>query len=253
MENAFVFKDISINLADEVNPSKFLALRATASKAKDIKMLFLEFGYDLKKVPGAFLKMFTLNDKEMEELESVLTEIDGLKLGNLELRTVFNNNLSVLAFKRVFLERVKYCLDNKVPFLREDNTFIKELYDTEAFAHYTAKATRLEDVKTVQEVEAKKDMPMLDFEDFEVKNEILKTLTEISRNASDPSITFIVSTIMNNLDEVIAKDNKAYKIVGIRHLVEDALQGINLDGELQYLIDNEILKAFPNVTSERGL
>ena len=113
-------------------------------------------------------------------------------------------------------------------YLKEDNTFRSELDTTEAFAEYTARATSLEDVKTVQEVE-QMEQKGLDEEDNAIKYDILKTLTEINKN---------------------------YRIMGTRHLVENALQGINLDSELEYLINKEILTAFPDskeMNNERGV
>ncbi len=247
----FKFKDNTEFVLDEgVNPNKFLALRVVATRPKDVKVLFLENGYDLTTVPGEFLKVCTFNDKEIAELDQVLKEIE-----ELGLKAVFNLNLKVQSFKRIFLERVKYCIHNNVEYLKEDNTFRSELDTTEAFAEYTARATSLEDVKTVQEVE-QMEQKGLDEEDNAIKYDILKTLTEINQNAIDPSVTFIISTIMTNLDEVIAKDNKNYRMMGTRHLVENALQGINLDSELEYLINKEILTAFPDskeMNNERGV
>ena len=247
----FKFKDNTEFVLDEgVNPNKFLALRAVSTRPKDIKVIFLEQGYDLKVVPGEFLKVFAFNDKEIDELTGVLKEIE-----ELGLKAIFNLNLRVQTFKRTFLERVKYCIHNNVTYLNEDNTFRPELNNAEAFAEYTAKATPLEEVKTVQEVE-ELEKGKLDEEDNAIKYSILKTLTEINQNATDSSITFIISTIMANLDDVIAKDNKNYRVMGTKHLIENALQGVNLDDELEYLINKEILTSFPGskeVNSERGM
>ena len=49
---------------------------------------------------------------------------------------------------------------------------------------------------------------------------------------------------------------KNYRVMGTKHLIENALQGVNLDDELEYLINKEILTSFPGskeVNSERGM
>ena len=247
----FKFKDNTEFTLDEgVNPNKFLALRAIAVKPKDIKMMFLENGYDLALVSGEFLKIGTFNDKEIGELQEVLKEIE-----ELGLKAIFNLNLRVQVFKRTFLERVKYCVHNNIQYLNEDNTFKSQLNSAEEFAKFTASMPKIEESKPAV-AEEKQDASKLDDEDNTVKYNILKTLTEINQNAIDPSITFIISTIMTNLDEVILKDNKNYRVMGTRHLIEDALQGVNLDSELEYLINKEILTSFPDskeLNNERGM
>jgi len=188
-----------------------------------IKDLFETHGYDLSIIPGAFLKIFTLNDKEISELEKSLTRID-----ELGLTEIISTNLKVATFKPTFVGRLEYCLNNNVPFLNEDNSIVSMLYNSEVYAQYTAKATPIEEVKTVQEIEENppfydKDniVTLLDEEDLIIQKEIIKTLTEINReNKDDMTLKFIISTIIANLDSVIANDNKNYRFMGTEHIIE---------------------------------
>ena len=115
---------VTLNLKDDVHGEYFLANRSLGKNANQIKDLFLEHGYDLVEIPGEFIKIFSFDDKEVFELTKVLDEID-----RLGLREIFNANLRVSSFRQSFLDRVKMCLDKKVPILNSDNTFIKSLLE----------------------------------------------------------------------------------------------------------------------------
>ncbi len=231
----FKFVNSKISLNEDVDANKFLANRVVAKNVQQIKDLFLEHGYDLTKVPGEFVKTLTLNEKEAVELSAVLDEID--KLG---LKDIFNYNLRPSSFKRSFLDRVKYCLENHLPFLNGDNTFIADLKNDN------------------MEVERKEDIAPsysnteLDEEDLEVKSNIIKTLGEINERATDTMLTFIISSIITNLDMAIKKSAKNYRVLGLRSVVEEALMGVALTPEMQELVNNDILNAFPK-EEERGL
>ena len=76
----------------------------------------------------------------------------------------------------------------------------------------------------------------------------------INENNDDPTLTFVISSIIANLDGVILSDNKAYRTMGVRHLIENALQGISLDPVMQSVVDTKILVNFPlEPNMERGI
>ena len=236
----FKFVNTKISLDEGVLADKFLANRAIARNPEQVKAIFIEHGYDLTNVPGEFVKTLTFDDKEMYELGEVLDEIH--KLG---LREIFNANLRPSSFKRSLLERVKHCLDNNIPFVNSDNTFVDSLVKDEIEA--------LEENKTIQEdTPSISNNTALDMEDLEVKSEIIKVLGEINAKSNDPVVTFITTSIINNLDMAIMKSAKEYRVLGLRSIIENALVGVVLDPEMQELVNNEILSAFP-LEEERGL
>ena len=95
----------------------------------------------------------------------------------------------------------------------------------------------------------------LDEEDNMVRSDILKTLLEVKEeNKDDFTFGFLITSIIANLDNVIASDNKEYRITGNKHIIERALEGISLTPDMQSEIDNKILSAFPDVNDlERGV
>ena len=237
----FKFVNTKITLEEGIAPEKFLANRAVAKNPEQIKSLFLEHGYDISNVPGEFIKTLSFDDKEAYELSEVLDEIDALGL-----KDVFNANLRPASFRRSFLERVKYCLDNHIPFLNSDNTFIATLRNDDL-----APAVE-QNIEPIVSAPAPEDASSLDAEDLEVKSSIIKTLSEINEKASEPMLTFIISSIISNLDMAINKSAKEYRTLGLRSIITNALVGVTLTPEMQDLIDHEILSAFP-LEEERGL
>ena len=233
----FKFVNTKITLKEGIAPEKFLANRAVAKNPERIKNMFLEHGYDISSAPGEFIKTLSYDEKEAYELSEVLDEIE-----QLGLKDVFNANLRPASFKKSFVERVKTCLENHTPFLNSDNTFIRQLNSPDAFKDYTT-SMPLKD--TEEKIE-------LDMEDTMVKHKIMETLGEIGNDEQNPVLTAIISNIYTHLDEVIKKDEKKYKVMGIRHLVEDALVG-EIDPVMQSVFDTKVLVAFPENEMERGL
>ena len=245
----FKFQDGTELILDEgVDVTKFLANRG-APQAKEVEKLFKKYGYNLDTIPGNFLKMFTVDAKELHELSLVLEEIANLsEKYNLDLKSIFEANLRVQIFKRVFLERIKDCLEKGIPFVNSDNTFVKDLTRPTSFADYT------EAMPKANKKEAEIENINLDEEDTAVKYEIIKELGKISENSQDSTLTFIISSIISNLDEAIFKAHKSYRFMGTRHIVEDALQGVVLDANMQEVFDKQVLVNFPiQENVERGI
>ena len=93
------FMDMGIKTEEGVLLTKYLIAihKAQENIAMDIKNKFVSHGYSLDAVPGEFVKMFTMNEKEVAELGAVLDEIN-----ELGLKDIFNYNLRPVSFKRGF-------------------------------------------------------------------------------------------------------------------------------------------------------
>ena len=250
------FMGLGMQFEEGVDLSKYLTSIHIAKEEQVLKLkkTFEEHGYNINKIPGEFVKIFTSNEKELVEIDNVIKEVE-----RLGLKEIFNANLKPATFTLTMLERVKYCLNNNIPFVNSDNTFTDAMWNKESFGEHTAK-TPLNEVSTKSLEEAPNfnevNIPtVLDEEDLSVKNEIIKTLTEINRNnPGDGTLTFIISSMITNLDSVIANDKKNYRIMGTKHLVEDALQGMMLTPEIEDIINQKVLVAFNNVEGKnRGV
>ena len=76
------FMDLGIKTEEGVLITKYLIdmYIANSDIAKRVKQEFVNHGYNLDIVPGEFLKIFTMNEKELAELGKILVEIDELGL-----------------------------------------------------------------------------------------------------------------------------------------------------------------------------
>ncbi len=252
MNNKFKCTDGTIiTLANDVDPSKFLANKDLTSNAGKIIDLFLNRGYDMSTIPGAFIKILSASEKELNELPNILDEIE--KLG---LKEIFNANLEVRSFTATFLNRIKEAMAKGIPFVNPDNTFVKEIKYAEDFKNFSVGFTANQNPTPIMENNPTPiEINELDAEDLKVKSDIISRLGEINSLNPDSTLTFIISSIISNLDMSLKTDNKAYKTLGERHLVENALQGVALTPEMQNMINTTILAAFPdnNLTMERGI
>ena len=253
MNNKFKCPDGTIiTLAPDVDPNKFLANKNMTPNAGKVMDLFLNRGYEMSAIPGSFIKMLSASEKELSELPNILDEID-----KLNLKEIFNANLEVRSFTPSFLNRVKEAMEKGIPFVNPDNTFIKEIKTAEDFKSFTVEAKEAPNNGVVDNpsIVEPHEVKQLDVEDLNVKSNIISRLGEINSLNSDSTLTFIISSIIANLDSVLSNDNKAYRILGERHIVESALQGVALTPEMQNMINNTILAAFPenNMNMERGI
>lgn len=272
-----IFKDgTGIGLREDVENSRFLADRALADRevtvsSSEVKELFLNHGYDLDAVDGSFLKMFTVNAKELKGIKDSLVEIE-----RMGLQEIFNKNLDYIVFTSGFVSRVDYCLKNQIPFLSEDNRFVSFLRYKTTFDMYVANLTNsmsntvasnqvvensisqevmVTPMDLIQEQTQEQVSPqelVLDTEDLMVREELLRTLIKLREECNDGTLKFIITSIIANLDSVIALDKKAYKTVGTRHLIYNALSGVVITPDMQEDI-NSILGMFPEMSNERGL
>lgn len=264
-------KKFGIKPRNGIDISKALPAISIADEdhVKRVIDLFEKHGYDIHEIPLSFYRMFTKKDKgnvnELEELEAVLTVIDEMDFQiseDVSLKTLFQTDLRYGCFTPEFIARLKFCIANNINYAYEDNTFIGALFEADVFAAYTVqtpveelqKATELKENDyipfvrdNIAEQESKNVEPMTltDPEDLNVRTEIIYTLTKaMGDNQNDHTFDFLVTNIIANLNDVIAMDNKEYRVLGTRHLVENALQGVNITPELQDELDDKILKAF---------
>lgn len=263
-----IFKDgTGIELAEDVENSRFLAVREIATAPGQVKELFESYGYNVKKVPGSFLKMFTVNAKELKKVSDVLEEIEAKGL-----KEIFNVNLDYIVFTKEFFDRVKYCMDNQIPFLSEDNRFVSFLRYKTVFDNYVANLTSnvqisnamvgradeavvvtpMEQIQEEVQEQVSTQELVLDTEDLMVREELLRTLIKLREECNDGTLKFIITSIIANLDSVIAVDNKLYKTKGTRHLIKNAIYGVSITPDMQEDI-NSILNMFPEIDEERGL
>lgn len=268
-----IFKDgTGIGLQQDVENSRFLVDRVLAGTPSEVKELFVSHGYNLNAVNGSFLKMFTVNARELKAVSDVLVEIDAMGL-----QEVFNANLDYIVFTKGFLDRVKYCIQNNIPFLSNDNVFVSFLRYKTTFEAYVANlasnvgrnstasnqavvssasqevvVTPMELIQEQTQEQVNPQELVLDTEDLMVREELLRALIKLREECNDGTLKFIITSIIANLDSVIALDRKAYKTRGTRHLILNALSGVSIVPDMQEDI-NSILGMFPEISDERGL
>lgn len=246
---------------------------ASFDRANGICDLLESHGYTINALPGEFIKVFTMNANEIAELEQVLNEIDALNL-----KDVFQNNLRVVCFKKVFLDRLKVFLTNNLAFLNEDNTFIselynisfasriqfcidngfifmngnkfiKELYDAEDFGSYTA-GKPLQEIRSAEEVRepvamnAEDLQAKMDPEDRQVYNQIIESLNYlVLQNTTNEYLPTVVRNITDKVKEAILR--KEYRFLPLRDVIDGVMfDGIDVTPEMEN-IRELVLSAFP--------
>lgn len=228
------FMDLGIKLDEGVLITKHLMNipLANPENASRIKGLFESHNYKMDTIPGAFLKIFTLNEREIADLEKVLNEIDELKMQDL-----FDKNKKVAYFKRTFLEQLSWCMNNGVPFLNSDNTFASFFDNAELFAEYTASVPK-EQVKSTLD-------PELTIEDKQVYNEIIQKLNYlILANPMDAKLTEVVNNTLKKVVEPITR--KEYKFLGIYEMVENVMfDGLDITPEENERITELVSSVLP--------
>ena len=185
-----------------------------------------------------------MNEKEIAEISSVLDEIE-----ERGLKDVFQANLRPLSFKRSFFERIKFCINNKFPYLNEDNTFISELNDAKAFAEYTAHKP-VEMIKTVQELDKENESNQIDSlndldpEDRQVYNKIIERLSYLTLQY--PTNEKLIDVINNIKIKVIdSLKRKEYHFLPIDDIVSSVMfEGIDVTPEIENIRDL-VLSALP--------
>ncbi len=242
------FTELGIKLDEGVLITKYL-MNLPMAKYENAKKILNDFtsnGYNIEIVPGEFVKIFTMNDKEIAELSSVLEEIN-----ERGLKEIFQANLRPGSFKRGFLERVKFCIVNNFPYLNEDNSFIYELYNPQAFAEYTSHKP-VSMIKTAQEVDRveneklnlEAEIANMDLEDKEVYDYVINNLSYlILQQPTNEDLVKIVNNIKVKLINTLK--SKGYRFLPLTDIIEDVMfEGLEVTPEMESVKD-VILNAFP--------
>ncbi len=242
------FRDLGIRTEEDVLITKFLADIHIASydNAKRVKEEFTRHGFEVATVPGEFLKILTMNEREIGELEQVLDEIVALGL-----KDVFQNNLRPACFKRDFLERVKFCMNNNIMYVNEDREFRPELYNKILFAEYSTKKP-LKEIKTAQEIaEEENRLELLDPEDRQVYNQILENLNFlVLRNATNEYLPQVVDNISKKVVGALAR--KEYRFLPLSDIVASVMfEGLDVTPQMES-VRELVISAFPEEIEKRG-
>ena len=244
--------------------------------ASKVKKAFVDHGYSLDVVPGEFLKIFTMNEKELGELNKMLTEID-----DLGLKSIFQNNLRPASFKKSFVDSLEIFINLNMPYLNEDNTFIpevyrigfagrleycvnngllymnpdrtfrQELYDINKFTDYVNHGQeKNSSVETEQNVAVDK-VSQMDEQDKQVYDGIVICLNRLI--LSDSTNTFLVQVVKNILDKVPDSIlRKEYQFLDITEIVEKVMfddmnvapEMLNEAENVKNLISQALIKQF---------
>ena len=252
------FMDLGVRTDEGVLITKYLMdmYIAKSDTARSVKNEFVSHGYALDVVPGEFLKIFTMNEKEVAELDKVLTEIE-----ELGLKEVFQANLRPSSFKRGFLERVKFCVANDFQFYNEeDHAFIKELYRGEEFAEYTSHKP-ITSIKTAQELDQmgihmEDSLADLDPEDRQVYNQVVERLNYLI--LENPTNAYLPQLVSNATQKLVgALKRKEYRFLSLSEVVLGVMfDGIDVTPEMESVHDL-VASAFPEENKDlnegRGL
>ena len=259
-------RDLRLKLADGVEAPKFDANRVIATIPKNVLSLFLEYGIDLKaECPGAFLKAFTVNERELEEIRGNLKRLSDLDL--IEVIKANPSNLQIRVFKTSFMKRFVELIQKGTPYLNADNSFVDYLLNNE-MDKIPAKITETELVNAQIEHEANKPfieqnnsfkvemnvgatsdrLAEMTPEDRQVYNEIVEKLNYlVLANPMDTVLATVVNNAISKAAEAILRQELKWGIEP-REMIEsvmfDGLETmIGLDKDR---IASLVLGAFPN-------
>ncbi len=190
----------------------------------------------LETVPCSFLKVFCKDGRELEDMNNALAEINALNLKDL-----FMSDIKAAHFTMAYVSRVKEALSLGLAITNQDGRLVSQLNNQETFEAY-------KNQRPVQSqsssLENKEDNFYLDMEDLQVKDTMMRTLSELKMNETDGTLGFIINHIENNLDMVIKNDNKRYLVEGFTHLIDNALDGLKLTMDMQNILNMKVYPAF---------
>ena len=232
---------------------------ATKEGADAVYDLFVNHGYRIDVIPSEFYKIFSMNDRERAELETLVLP----KIEELGLKEVFQANLRPASFKRNFVARVEFCKNNGFSVCNEENVFHEVLYRADTFAEYTAHKP-LDMIKTAQELDPnileeskniEQTLANLDDEDRQVYNEIVTNLNYlILRNPTIEYLPMLVNNITKNVIPSLIR--KEYRFLPLNDIVTSVMfDGVDVTPEMEGAHDL-VLSAFPEekeMNEGRGL
>lgn len=234
----YKFRGLKVSLPDGVDNNKFGALLPVAVTPDKVKEVFEKYGYDLSEVPGVFLKAFSMNEKELAEVEANLVKIE--KMG---MKAVFENNLRLRYFRNSFMVKLEKCMQAGLPYLNSDNTFAAFFDSEETFEDYMRRRSILDNKENINKETSQIEMSP---EDKQVYNEIVERLNYlVLANPMDTMLATVVNNAIAKVVEAILR--KEYKFLGIKEMVESVMfDGLDVTPEDNDRITNLVLGAFPD-------
>lgn len=228
-------KDTTLNLANGVDPNKFITVRPIAVSASAVKEAFTRHGYNLDEMPGVFVKAFNLNAQELREVEDNLQRID-----ELGMQEVFNKNLKIKYFRNKFIERLVWCINHGLPYLNQDGTFAAFFDDAEEYAKYTA-SVPMEKVKTREEVD---NNPEMTDEGRQVYNEVVERLNYLV--LENPTDEYLVQVVNNACQKVVPAIIRCeYRYINLYDMIESIMfDGLDVTPEQEDRIKGLVSGAF---------
>ncbi len=228
---------VILEFEEGVNPEHFYQDTVFDVRTKEIRDLFENYGYQLSVIPGDFVKAFTA-DKEVGEYRKALEEIEVMGL-----QPLFKANLRVAHFKMAFVDRVRFCLQNNIPFLNSDNTFVKVLYFDEDFKEYVADKMQ-ESENSKNQALSNEDLAgkIANMDEFEIGlyNSVAEKLNYlILANTTNPSLVNIInSTIKKFADAISEKDYQYFSTEEILRNIMRDLQIVPESVEYRTILDS---------------
>lgn len=251
----FKFRGLKVNLPDGVDAPKFDVSRVIANIPEEVFKLFQGYGIDLKEeCPGAFIKGFTLNEKELAEVSENLKRYQ--ELGLIDVIKANPKNLQIRTFKNSFMKRLVELVQKGKPYLNSDNSFadfivrneIDKIIEEEINEEVTQASGN---ITFGVEYETSKDRiedptSQMSPEDRQVYNEIIEKLNYlVLANPMDTGLANVVNNATAKVTDAILR--KEYKFLGIREMVESVMfDGMNVTPEDNERITSLVLGAFPD-------
>lgn len=255
------FNIIASKLPEGVDRNKYISLASITNNAEEVEALFKQYGYDLSNISGAFVKIYTLDKKEIKELEAVLNRIDELGLQN-----AFQINLGLGYFTKSFIEKIEYAFNNHMPFQNPDGSFIrvfeayKEVGTNEEeqakdrdLAQHEVVMVPAEQLKSTEEIQnseysnADPRQGMTD-EQRQVYNTIVEKLSYLRmENMKDERIEMIdqvIRNIIRNLGPAILR--KEHEFLGINDMIKNIMfEGLDVNPVANLQMEELIDGVFP--------
>lgn len=246
----FKFRGLKVSLPEGVDAPKFDVSRVIANIPEEVYKLFQGYGIDLKEeCPGAFIKGFTLNEKELAEVSENLKRYQ--ELGLIDIIKANPKNLQVRVFKSTFMKRLVARLQEGQPYLNSDNSFADFLLKNE-MDKIPTQVAQTDLINAQVSYEANKEITnaeqvtQMSPEDKQVYNEIVEKLNYlILANPMDTGLATVVNNAIAKVADAILR--KEYKFLGIKEMVESVMfDGIDVTPEDNERITNLVLGAFPD-------
>lgn len=246
----FKFRGLKVSLPDGVEAPKFDANRVIASIPEEVYKLFQGYGIDLKEeCPGAFIKGFTLNEKELVEVSENLKRYQ--ELGLIDIIKANPKNLQIRVFKSTFMKRLVERLQAGQPYLNSDNSFadflLKNEIEQKNESVVNSVIDKTYDFRNEAANEQNNDKTMqMSPENKQVYNEIVESLNYLV--LANPMDTMLATVVNNSTAKVVdAINREEYRYIGIKEMVKSVMfEGLEVPSTDKERLENLVLGAFPD-------